>query len=237
MIMRIKIKQRNNEGRIRMQEWYMPMQRNKSAAQTITVTGQGTVTAKPDTVIVTLGVRTEHTSVREALAENAKRANAIIHALKEIGVSEEDIDTASFSIYPKYDYSNGTAFLTGYEAEHIFDITVKDPNSVGNIYDTAVQNGANIARHIQFRLANEQPYYQQALALAVKNAKEKAIVIARTLGLPMHDMPIQVKEESVAPSIPRTPFPTEVLAAPQTVPPIQTQDIIITATVQAVFAY
>lgn len=109
-----------------MQEWYMPMQRNKLMAQTITVTGRGTVTAKPDTVIITLGVRTEHANVQEALVENAKRANAVIHALKAIGVSDEDIDTASFSIYPKYNYSNGTNTLTGYEVEHIFDIIVKD---------------------------------------------------------------------------------------------------------------
>jgi uncharacterized protein len=235
--MRTIIKQRKNERRIMMQEWYMPIQRSKPAVKTITVTGQGTIITKPDTVIITLGVRTEHKNVHEALAENAKRANAMIHALKAIGVSEENIDTASFSIYPKYDYSNGTAALTGYEVEHIFDITVKDPKLVGNIYDTAVQNGANIARHIQFRLANEQPYYQQALALAVKNAKEKAIVIARTLGLPLHDIPIQVKEESVAPSIPRTPSPITTLAASQAAPPIQTQDIIITATVQVVFPY
>jgi uncharacterized protein len=235
--MRIIIKQRKNERRIMMQEWYMPIQRSKPAVKTITVTGQGTIITKPDTVIITLGVRTEHKNVREALAENAKRANAMIHALKAIGVSEENIDTASFSIYPKYDYSNGNAALIGYEVEHIFDITVKDPKSVGNIYDTAVQNGANIARHIQFRLANEQPYYQQALSLAVKNAKEKAIVIARTLGLPLHDIPIQVTEESVAPSIPRTPSSITTLAASQAVTPIQTQDIIITATVQAVFPY
>jgi uncharacterized protein YggE len=221
-----------------MQEWYMPMQRSKPMTQTITVTGQGTVTAKPDTVIITLGVRTEHVNVQEALAENARRANDVIRALKAIGVSEEDIDTASFSIYPKYNYSNGTNTLTGYEVEHIFDITVKDTKKVGNIYDTAVTNGANIARHIQFRLANEQPYYQQALMLAVKNAKEKAIVIARTIGLPMHDIPLQIKEESVAPSFPRAPYSAvATLAESSAAPPIQTQDIIIKATVQAVFSY
>jgi uncharacterized protein YggE len=220
-----------------MQEWYMPMQRNQPTAQTITVTGQGTVTAKPDTVIITLGVRTEHTNVQVALAENAKRANDVIRALKTIGVSEEDIDTASFSIYPKYNYSDGTATLTGYEVEHIFDITVKDTKKVGNIYDTAIASGANIARHIQFRLANEQPYYQQALMLAVKNAKEKAITIARTLGLPMHDIPLQIKEESVAAPFPRAPYSATTLAESSTATPIQTQDIIIKATVQAVFSY
>ncbi|QPA32860.1 SIMPL domain-containing protein [Thermaerobacillus caldiproteolyticus] len=224
-----------------MQDWhmhhYLPTQRGKHSPQTITVTGQGTVTVKPDTVIITLGIRTEHTNVREALSENAQRAGVMIQALKAIGVHEEDIDTASFSIYPKYNYTNGISVLVGYEVEHIFDITVRDTKTVGNIYETAVANGANIARHIQFKLANEQPYYQQALAIAVKNAKEKAFVIAHTLGLPLHDMPIQIKEESLAPTLSPSLPSTVVLAEQQTAPPIQTQDIIISAVAQAIFTY
>jgi uncharacterized protein YggE len=209
----------------------------QSSLQTITVTGQGTFTVKPDTVIITLGIRTEHTNAQEALSENARRANTMIQALQAIGVRDEDIDTASFSIYPKYNYTNTTALLVGYEVEHIFDITVKDVKKVGHIYETAVASGANIARHIQFKLANEQPYYQQALAKAVKNAQEKAVVIARAIGIPLHEIPIQMKEESISTIVPPSPRTTMVLAEQQTTPPIQAQDIIITAIVQAVFTY
>jgi uncharacterized protein YggE len=208
----------------------------QSSLQTITVTGQGTFTVKPDTVIITLGIRTEHTNAQEALSENARRANTMIQALQAIGVRDEEIDTASFSIYPKYNYTNTTALLVGYEVEHIFDITVKDVKKAGNIYETAVASGANIARHIQFKLANEQPYYQQALAMAVKNAQEKALVLARTLGLPLNDIPVEMKEKSIAPIGPPAPPRTMVLAE-ATAPPIQTQDIVITAAVHAVFTY
>lgn len=204
------------------------------STRTISVTGQGTLYVKPDTVIVTLGIRTEHMSALEALSENAKRANAMIQALQTIGVRHEDIDTSSFSIYPKYTYTNHTAVLAGYEVEHMFDITVKDVKNVGVIYETAVVNGANIARQLQFKLANEQPHYQQALAMAVKNAREKAFVLAHTLQLPLHDIPIEIKEQSNSFTV--SPPRTMVLAE-GAAPPIETQEVVITAVVHAIFVY
>lgn len=198
---------------------------------TIAVTGQGTLRVKPDTVIITIGIRTEHTSALEALTENATRANAMIKALREIGVANEDIETSSFSIYPKYTYTNQTPILAGYEVEHMFDMTVKDVKKVGTMYETAVANGANIARQLQFKLANEQPYYQQALALAVKNAQEKARVLARTLQLPLHDVPIEIKENQPSPLLPRT------MVLADGAPPIQAQEVVISATVYAIFSY
>jgi uncharacterized protein len=204
--------------------------------RTMSITGQGTITVKPDTAVITLGIRTENKIVSQALAENAARANNMIQALKAIGINEEDIDTSSFSIYPKYDYSDGTSLLVGYEVEHIFDITVKDVNKAGNIYETAVANGANIARNIQFKLSNPNIYYQHALADALRNAIEKAITLGRTVGMPVNTTPIKMKEEIVIPPQPLPAGKTMVLAE-QSAPPIQTQEIVITATVQAIFEY
>jgi uncharacterized protein YggE len=208
-----------------------------SSPRTMTVVGQATLSVKPDTVIISIGVRTENPSVQQALADNSERANAMIRALEAIGVHRDDIDTSSISIYPKYTYNNNAAVLAGYEVEHLFDITVKDVQKAGTIYETAVANGANIARQLQFQLANTQPSYQRALAMALQNAQEKARVLARTLQLPLVDTPIDMKEESAAPIVPPPSPRTVVLAAESAAPPIQTQDVVITAIVRAVFTY
>jgi uncharacterized protein len=207
-----------------------------SKQRTMTVTGQGTITVKPDTVTITLGIRTENKIVSQALSENAARANNMIQALKLIGIKDEEIDTASFSIYPKYEYKDGTSSLVGYEVEHIFDITVKDVSKAGNIYETAVANGANIARNIQFQLSNPDLYYEYALADAIRNAVEKAVILGRTLGIPVQTIPLKIKEEFAALPQPIFAGKTMVLAE-QSAPPIQTQDIVIKATVQAIFEY
>jgi uncharacterized protein YggE len=202
--------------------------------ETISVIGQGDVQAKPDTVVITLGVKTEQRNAKEAVAENAARSQAMIQALKQIGISENDIETVSFSLYPKYEYTDGVSRIIGYEVEHLFEITVRQVQNAGIIYETAVENGANIARNIQFRLKNPNRYYQQALAQAVRNAHEKAATIARTLGVLLYEIPFQVKETSTLPSVKRM-AQTVVLA--EGAPPIQTQEVTITASVQALFAY
>ncbi|GMB08033.1 SIMPL domain-containing protein [Thermolongibacillus altinsuensis] len=202
--------------------------------ETMSVIGQGDVHAKPDTVIITLGVKTEHRNAKEAVSENAARSQAMIQALKKIGIGENDIETVSFSLYPKYDYTAGAPQIIGYEVEHLFDITVRQVQNAGAIYETATENGANVARNIQFVLKNANHYYQQALAQAVRNAREKAATIARTLGVLLYEIPFQVKETSTLPSVKRM-AQTAVLA--EGAPPIQTQEVTISATVQAVFAY
>ncbi|MFC0295890.1 SIMPL domain-containing protein [Geobacillus jurassicus] len=216
-----------------MQPWHRSAPPTASRAALI-VTGQGTVIAKPDTVLIALGVRTEHVRVQEALADNAKRTNAVIEALKELGIPPEDLETTSFSIQPKYEHHDGTTTLSGYEVEHWLEVTVRDTKKAGAIYEAAVAHGANLARGLEFRLANEQAYYQQALALAVKNAKEKALAIARALGLPLYDTPIELKEQ---PSVRPAPYGPAVLSVSSGAPPVQTQDVVITAAVEAAFAY
>jgi len=202
----------------------------------MSVYGQGTLTVKPDRVIISIGIKTENAAVILALTENAQRAEQVIQALKSIGIKDDDIDTSSFSIYPKYDYSDGKSTVVGYEVEHIFNITVKDVQKAGSIYETAVSNGANIARGIQFQLTTPDYYYQHALADALRNAQEKATVLARTLGIPFNSIPVKVIEEKIAPVEPLYP-PTATVLSEQSGPPIQSQDIIIKATVKAVFEY
>lgn len=94
---------------------------------TLTITGQGTVIAKPDTVLIAIGVHTEHHNIQEALTDNAKRTNAVTEALKALDIPIEDIETTSFSIRPTYEHHNGTTALSGYEVEHWLEITVRDP--------------------------------------------------------------------------------------------------------------
>ncbi|NNU82796.1 DUF541 domain-containing protein [Geobacillus sp. BMUD] len=216
-----------------MQSWHRPAP-PAASRPTLVITGQGTVIAKPDTVLIAIGVHTEHHNVQEALADNAKRTNAVIEALKALGIPIEDIETTSFSIRPTYKHLDGTTALSDYEVEHWLDITVRDTKKAGAIYEAAVAHGANLARGLEFRLVNEQAYYQQALALAVKNAKEKALAIARALGLPLYDTPLELKEQPPARS---TPYHPSVLSVSSSAPPVQTQDVIITAYVEATFVY
>ncbi|MFK2826465.1 SIMPL domain-containing protein [Bacillus sp. B190/17] len=220
---------------------YYPARTNRSyrnqPTYIMTVDGQGHVTAKPDEAILTIGIVTKNPDAQTAQQENSMISSRVIAALRQIGIEENDIRTAAYSIRPEYDYIEGQSVFRGYEVEHLLQITVKDLSKIGNVYDAAVKNGANIARNIELRVSNPNIYYQEALKLAIYNATEKADTIARTIGVTVNNIPLRIVEGGQ----PENPRPM-VLAFSQSssseaVPPIQTGELTINAAVKAIFGY
>jgi hypothetical protein len=75
-----------------------------SSPSGIWVNGNGTVSVKPDLAIVSMGVQADGKTVAEARDKAAAAMQAVIDALKALGISENDIQTQYFSIQPKYTY-------------------------------------------------------------------------------------------------------------------------------------
>ena len=63
----------------------------------VEVTGEGSVNAAPDFARVTLGVTNTGKTVGEAMAANAKAANALVSLIKSEGVAPADIQTSEVS--------------------------------------------------------------------------------------------------------------------------------------------
>jgi len=67
---------------------------------TINVGGTGTISMSPDEAIVYLGVQTQSKDAVTAQQENARKMEKIIKALKDLGISEDDMETSGYSIIP-----------------------------------------------------------------------------------------------------------------------------------------
>ena len=94
---------------------------------TITVSGNATVTLKADYAQVTVGVSTKAPTVEEASQKNTAAIHAVIAALTEAGVLEEDIATSNYSVNAEYDYSSmGGQRLTGYNVSNQLNVTIRD---------------------------------------------------------------------------------------------------------------
>ena len=97
-----------------------PLQHDMSRNQTnrMTLEGEGRVTVTPDLAKINIGIATESPNVQQAQQENTRTSNQIIDALRRIGIHENDIKTASYSVFPRYDYVEGKSILRGYVVEH-----------------------------------------------------------------------------------------------------------------------
>ncbi|WP_174734167.1 SIMPL domain-containing protein [Mesobacillus harenae] len=178
-------------------------QKRMTEQYVISVTGEGSVSILPDKVNVVLGVRTDNQIVQTAQAENAAAMQLVINALLQVGIQRGNIQTADYRIDPIYSYEDGEQLFKGYRVIHLLRINI-NPELAGLAVDTAVQQGANEISSIQFTLSDSRPAQLQALSLAVSNARQKAEVIARVMGVSLYQIPLSVNEK---PSEQTSPIP------------------------------
>ena len=151
---------------------------------TITVSGNATVTLKADYAQVTVGVSTKAPSVEEASQKNTVAIHAVIVALTEAGVLEEDIATSNYSVNAEYDYSSmGGQRLTGYNVSNQLNVTIRDMEHIGATLDKATAAGANTIYNIQFLSTKADAAMDEATAYAVQDAMRRAQLLADAAGL------------------------------------------------------
>ena len=150
---------------------------------TISVSGEGTVEAQPDRATISVGVVTRDKNPSAVQAANARTATSVINSIVALGVERRNISTGNYSFNPVYRHTdNGKRILEGYEATNSVTIIVDDLSLVGKVIDTALNHGANRVNSLNFGLRDKAAYQDQALRLAVLDAKRKAEVAAAALG-------------------------------------------------------
>ncbi|MBQ8554711.1 MAG: SIMPL domain-containing protein [Clostridia bacterium] len=152
---------------------------------TITVTGTAAVTLKADYAQVTVGVRTNAKTVEAATEENGTAIRAVIAALIEAGVAEEDIATSNYSVSAEYDYSSFTSDqrLTGYNVTNQLTVILRDMTCIGAVLDKATAAGANSIYNIEFLSTQSAAAQDEAAVYAVQEAMRKADLLAKAAGL------------------------------------------------------
>lgn len=154
---------------------------------TISISAEGKVAAVPDLAVVNLGVMAQGSSAKGVEDESSKKINQIIEFIKQQGIDKKDIATSQFSIYPTYDYKDGTNKVSGYQANQTVTVKVrgieKSTENVGKILDGATANGANEISGVYFTFDDADDLRQQARKQAIAKAKEKASELALEAGL------------------------------------------------------
>ncbi len=176
--------------------------------RTVSVSGQGIVTAQPDTVILQIGVSVEARTVAAARGQASAAADAVIAAVKADGVADQDIKTVQFNIGPRYDNNNGLSVLRGYSVSNVLQVKIRNLDSVGKVIDDATAAGGDaiVVQGISFTIENTDPLTHQARLLAIQDAMTKANDYATAAGATVGPV-ISISEQSSA-------TPTPVLAAP-----------------------
>ena len=153
----------------------------------LTVSAESRASARPDIATVTAGVVTEAPTAEAALAENARRMNAVLAAVKRAGVADRDVQTAQLSIQPQMVYAeNVPPRVTGYQATNTASVKVRDMRNIGRVVDAVVAQGSNQLNGVSFGLDDPDKALDGARAEALKRARARADLYATAAGLRVH---------------------------------------------------
>jgi hypothetical protein len=150
--------------------------------RTVTVTGEAEVKVVPDEVVLTLGVETVNKELLAAKSENDRRVKAIIKAASDAGVAAKDVQTDFIQIEPRYRDGYEQKDFIGYFVQKTVVVTLRDVSKFESLLTAVLQAGANYVHGIDFRTSALRKHRDEARALAIKAAKEKAAALAGDLG-------------------------------------------------------
>ncbi len=152
----------------------------------ITVVGEYSQLESNNIARFSVSVEDTNADKAQAVEGVTQTMETIIARVKEFGIPEEDLQTQSINIYQREEpyYDNGVQkFRKGdWQVTNSLEITLRDVNRVTELsellstVDASSVNGPNFYQDAEG--ANAQVYYDKAL----ENAREKAVMIAKSEG-------------------------------------------------------
>jgi uncharacterized protein YggE len=199
----------------------------------IITTGQGRIEVAPDQATLTTGGQAQRPTAAEALADVNRTATQAIERLRALGLRPEAIRTSAVQVFPVYTAprEGAPAQITAYRATYLLTVTLTDLSLVGRTIDTAIQAGANMVQGLSFGLRDETRPRNDALAQAVRDARQKADAIAQAAGLRISGIERIVEEGATV-----QPRAMRMQAAPAPTP-IEPGTVSVTAQVSVVYRY
>jgi uncharacterized protein len=185
-------------------------------AWTVTVVGEGTASAAPDTATIETGVATQAENAKGALARNNEAMTKILQAVKQHNVASKDVQTANFSLFPVYKGQNTPSQeeIVGYRVVNEVRIRVRKLAELGGLLDALVQAGSNQVSGIHFSTDDPAAILAQARTRAFQDARARATTYAQAAGLRIG------RVRSISEEVARGPRPVGGMmrAAPMNVP-------------------
>jgi uncharacterized protein YggE len=207
----------------------------------ISVTGEGTLSVRPDLAQIDAGVTSDAKTAREASEANNAVMAKVVAALKGAGIEDKDYQTSRLSLQPQYATRNavssvppGPPQIIGYRASNRVSNKLRDVAKVASVIDTLVTAGANDIGNISFTVMQASKLLDEAREKAVTDARRKAEIYAKAAGVTL-GAPLSISEEGA----PAPMFRAKTMAmAPMeaSAPPVAPGEELLSVTVSVTWA-
>ena len=113
-------------------------------------------------------------------AFNAAKQQAVLAALKALGLTDDQLSTINYNVYPEQRYEQGKEpVIVAYNVTNTILADVRKLSQVGPVIDAALAHGANMITSLQFYASNTEAARRSAIASAIDKARTDAEAAAR----------------------------------------------------------
>lgn len=160
--------------------------------RSITVSGSGSISVKPDMVSMKFIVRNTGWNCPQVAERNAINTTNTINAIKEAGVPESDISTFDYSI----SQDNSHSYAGEYTVRNTIAVIIRNIELTGKVIDAAVKNntGANGITSFEYLVSDKATALREARTLAIKNAQDAASLLAGASGCKVNGV-LEIRED------------------------------------------
>ncbi|MCK5285628.1 MAG: SIMPL domain-containing protein [Candidatus Pacebacteria bacterium] len=164
---------------------------------TISVTGEGKVTAVPDIAKFSFTVKEESKTVEEAQKKATEKMNLVLAFLDKEGIDDKEIKTEGYNIYPRYEWWNKEVICEGgycppterqrtlvaYDVSQNVSVELKDIDNAGKILAGIGSFEISNISGLSFDIDDKDGLEREARQEAIDEAKVKAKELAKDLGV------------------------------------------------------
>jgi len=146
----------------------------------VSVQGTAKITAIPDIVRISLEVKSIKKTALDAKKEVDKRVNQLLYGLDKFDVKENGVSASSLLTEPHITYTDDdTEVISGYVATRTLKVTLNNIAKMNDFIDFALSVEVNEIEDIQLLSSKAKELRDEVNLLAVKNAKEKGLSLAK----------------------------------------------------------
>ncbi|HTS29957.1 MAG TPA: SIMPL domain-containing protein [Bryobacteraceae bacterium] len=168
----------------------VPAQIFGTTANTVSVTGDAEIKVAPDQVVMNLGVEVHSRLLDDARKENDRRVRAVVATAKRLGIGDQDVQTDFIQL--GIQYANDGVTPSYYYTRKSIVLILHDVDRMEEVLAAAVDAGVTHIHGVEFQTTRLRECRDQARALAVKAAGEKAHDLAAAAGLKVVGGPVSI---------------------------------------------
>jgi uncharacterized protein YggE len=148
----------------------------------VTVAGEAEMNVAPDEVRFDVTLQSFAKELKTAKTQTDERLKGLIALARKHGVAESDTQTDYVKVEPRFKGNDDSKTFLGYWVRKDLVFTLRDVTRAEGLLSEVLDYGVWRVNSISFQTSQMRKYRDQARAMAMKAAQEKAAALAGAVG-------------------------------------------------------